>query len=209
MKQSAEILTSYLQYCTRLMHNYFTPFDRNITAAGGRTHPDQALGMRNDTKNLLSATTAPHVKLHCIYSTNRTTISSLKYDNASQFPDNPHILEDDLGDGTVGIRSLELCNSFSNYQSEPVFSYQANNASHVSILEDEEAFRYIGSVITEEAHIRTSKDIGSMRDMNYIPENVKLDVKRRTLNEKQKKDAFTELMRDSLIWELEKEHHRN
>ena len=181
--------------------------------------------MRKDTKDLLPPTTAPHVKLHCIYSTNVSTISSLRYFDEAQFPLHPVEVKDDLGDGTVGLRSLELCNSYSKYQSEPVISYQVNNpnVTHMGILSHMDTFKYIGNVIAKEAHIRTSKDIGNKKLglslTSYIPENVNMDVNPISLNDyfsnyikdvEQKGDMFiAEQMRDSIIWELEKEHHRN
>ena len=114
------------------------------------------LALWKDTKDLVKDLTPPGVELHCIYSYGMPTIEQLIFIN---FPNgNPVKVEGD-GDGTVNIRSLELCKQWSNKQNQPVITKSFKRLDHSQIIKDKEVVEYVQNIVkaisqqSDEKHI--------------------------------------------------------
>jgi hypothetical protein len=60
------------------------------------------------------------------------------------------------GDGTVPLRSLQECGSWSKSQSEAVIIEEFDTREHRSIIEDPEVVEYVLSVVTGQTPTRKS-----------------------------------------------------
>ena len=87
---------------------------------------------------------APNVTVYCFYGTGLLTPESFIY-NAS-FPDvDPEIMRGD-GDGTVNLRSSEVCLQWSQEQSQPFFSQTFPGVLHGQMVVDETVLQAVCEV---------------------------------------------------------------
>ncbi|KAA0192974.1 hypothetical protein HAZT_HAZT002616 [Hyalella azteca] len=115
--------------------------------------PD-AYEMYLDTRTLLNMShTAPHVALHCLYGVGIPTVERIEFANAKYFPDYPSLVNGP-GDGTVNLRSADLCSQYSKLQSEPVVVKSYNETDHMAILSHVDVLRYIAKLVTDIAQRR-------------------------------------------------------
>lgn len=77
--------------------------------------------MRKDTENLLGTLEHPGVETHCLHGSGVSTVDSMSYKDAAQFPDKP-ILQFGNGDGTVNIRSLRGCLRWQNTEDSKMYT---------------------------------------------------------------------------------------
>uniref|UniRef100_A0A1I8IMT1 Lecithin-cholesterol acyltransferase-like 1 n=1 Tax=Macrostomum lignano TaxID=282301 RepID=A0A1I8IMT1_9PLAT len=84
--------------------------------------------------NLTDQTLPPGVRTHCVFGHGLKTAHQFRWTNGRQFPDQqPDIVYSD-GDGTVNIRSLDVCVNWSGKQAQPVASVPVAGAEHVKLL---------------------------------------------------------------------------
>ena len=90
---------------------------------------------------------APNVPTHCFYGVDVSTPESFRY--SQSFPRgairDPEIIMGD-GDGTVNIRSSEVCLQWANGRST-FKSKTFSGVDHLSIVQDEEVLNEIGSIV--------------------------------------------------------------
>lgn len=90
---------------------------------------------------------APHVPMHCLYGTGVHTPASYIFGHKGEFPDRqPEVVYGD-GDGTVSLRSLEACGTFSQQQDYGVTLKGYHSVDHEGILSDTNVLNYIKSVL--------------------------------------------------------------
>ena len=105
---------------------------------------NDGLALWKDTKDLIKDLTPPGVELHCIYSYGVPIVEQLIF---TQFPNGSHVKKEGDGDGTVNIRSLELCKQWSDKQNKPVITQSFKRLNHNQILKDKEVVKYIINVV--------------------------------------------------------------
>ena len=95
--------------------------------------------------NYFKELTPPGVELYCIYSHGMPTTEQLVYKN---FPkDEKPVRKCGNGDGTVNIRSLEICKTWSDKQRKPVFTKSFEKLDHNNILKDEQVVEYVKDIV--------------------------------------------------------------
>ncbi|KAJ1373367.1 hypothetical protein KIN20_035744 [Parelaphostrongylus tenuis] len=79
---------------------------------------------------------APGVKLHCLYGTGIETPKQFTW-SKGYFPDYPPSVSYEDGDGTVNLRSAEVCRRWNttNNQGKPVTVHEVVGAEHMAILQ--------------------------------------------------------------------------
>ncbi len=97
--------------------------------------------------------TAPEVHTHCLYGTNKPTEIAYVYKNVDGgknwfYQDPVEIDTSDQGDGTVPLRSLQQCQTWSKQQKETVVIKEFDESDHVSVLQDQNVVEYVLGVIT-------------------------------------------------------------
>ena len=106
----------------------------------------EGINMRQDVEPLIKGLKPPGVEVHCIHGDNVPTMDSFTY-RKGQFPDSqPTINRGKNGDGTVNARSLEGCLKWKK-QKQPFYFKKFNKVSHLGILEDDGAIKYIKKVL--------------------------------------------------------------
>jgi len=96
-------------------------------------------------KHLLPSMKAPEVHTHCLYGTNKPTEIEYNYSNWDNDPDD--INTSDRGDGTVPLKSLQQCQTWSTQQSETI-EIKEFESDHLSVLQEQNVVKYILDVIT-------------------------------------------------------------
>ena len=100
-------------------------------------------------QDILDATShfpPPNVTTYCFYGVGKETPLKFIY-NSSQFPDSqPHVINSD-GDGTVNIRSLELCKQWQTQQPYKVRLRSFSNVEHVHMLKNRDVIEAVSSII--------------------------------------------------------------
>ncbi|EDV22036.1 Group XV phospholipase A2 [Trichoplax sp. H2] len=101
--------------------------------------------MWHNTRNL-STLHAPNVTVYCWHGINVPTPNSFYYkdDNFEKQPDITHT----DGDGTVPLRSLQVCQNWKKQQTKPVSVRSFPGVSHMGILGDESVIMGILSIAT-------------------------------------------------------------
>ncbi|XP_014282231.1 lysosomal phospholipase A and acyltransferase [Halyomorpha halys] len=95
------------------------------------------LNEKDFTKKLVP----PGVEVHCLYGVGVSTIKQLIY-KSNKFPDQPLFVYED-GDGTVNIRSLEVCKDWLTKQKQEVHTQGFDGSDHMAILKDVRVINYI------------------------------------------------------------------
>ena len=90
----------------------------------------------------------PEVNVHCLYGVNMPTEIKYYYTNDNFDKDPTHIDYSESGDGTVPLRSLELCGQWKKYQSEAVVTKEFDLLDHFKIIEDPDIINYVLKVVT-------------------------------------------------------------
>ena len=89
--------------------------------------------------------TPPNVATHCIYGNSLQTEESYNYEN---FPDGHCNMSYGLGDGTVNLRSLRVCNEWVGKQAWPVKAYEMGGVEHFGMLNDEKVLDIVWQLIS-------------------------------------------------------------
>eukprot|EP00111_Clytia_hemisphaerica_P007230 TCONS_00021000-protein len=90
---------------------------------------------------------SPGVPISCFYGNKlNSTVNRLIFDK-SGFPDHPIGFEYGHGDGSVNLESLVLCEMFADLQKENVTIHELPDVGHLDILENEELFSTIESMV--------------------------------------------------------------
>jgi len=100
----------------------------------------------NRTQGILARYNPPRLPVYCMYGTNTPTEIGYAYDSFSSQP--VRIDYDNMGDGTVNLESLNECSEWSQTQPEPVTVKEFDMRDHSSILEDQELFDYLISILS-------------------------------------------------------------
>ncbi|KAK8391238.1 hypothetical protein O3P69_017126 [Scylla paramamosain] len=99
-----------------------------------------------DTKNLLKDAPPPGVDLYCLYGHGINTVEKLVYQEGS-FPDKPDLVFGE-GDGTVNLRSAQVCESFASKQRQKVHAKAFPVMEHMAILKDVDSISYVVETLT-------------------------------------------------------------
>ncbi|KAL8570129.1 hypothetical protein ACOMHN_033808 [Nucella lapillus] len=102
--------------------------------------------MWKDTKDLIYELTPPGVEFHCLYGHAVPTHSLFMYAKG-EFPDSLPSFQQGDGDGSINLRSLQVCLQWGSQQRQPVYHRALFNVSHMHILSDSRAFEYIERVL--------------------------------------------------------------
>jgi len=106
-----------------------------------------SVAMRELANDMMTkASAAPGVKTYCLYGDQTPTMSSVVFPTDEFVAANAEFQYNNFGDGTVGVRSLQACDSFE--QAELVESI-AYNATHNGMLSDADVWAKLLQVIAE------------------------------------------------------------
>ncbi|XP_068241511.1 lysosomal phospholipase A and acyltransferase-like [Palaemon carinicauda] len=108
--------------------------------------PD-AYEMYLDTKDLINNAPAPGVEVHCLHGVGVDTVEKLVYTKKGSFPDSPNLVYGD-GDGTVNVRSAELCLKWKDGQKQNVYHKALKGIDHMQILSAKESINYIVELVS-------------------------------------------------------------
>lgn len=97
------------------------------------------------TKNILNFMRAPRTATHCIYGYGLPTEHFYNYTEG--WDKQPVIVSDNNGDGTVPLESLQECKKWGTEQTQSVDHVEFDLVGHSAILEDQDVFDYIISVV--------------------------------------------------------------
>ena len=101
----------------------------------------QGVKMREHVGDTSSLFKAPGVPVYCMYAnTPESTEETLEYAEG-EFPDSPSKVVKGNGDGTVNLRSLELCKKFANLQSQKVVTVAVPGQDHNGMLSDDNVLK--------------------------------------------------------------------
>ncbi|GFY59931.1 phospholipase A2 group XV [Trichonephila inaurata madagascariensis] len=89
----------------------------------------------------------PGVEVFCIYGVGLNTTIRLNYTQPKSFPDKP-VLEFGEGDGTVNLRSLQVCSNWRGRQKQKVFLKTLPKVEHLDMLRDEYVKKFIVDYVT-------------------------------------------------------------
>ena len=105
--------------------------------------------MRKDTRHINYDLTPPGVEVHCVHGIKVKTPLQFKYSEKQWPDDQPSVVYGD-GDGTVNRRSLYGCLRWrpKDNTSPKVYHKEIANVDHMEILGNEDAIKYIKSVLT-------------------------------------------------------------
>ncbi|KAK4310994.1 hypothetical protein Pmani_017488 [Petrolisthes manimaculis] len=106
--------------------------------------PD-AYNMYLDTRDLLKGAPPPGVPIYCLYGVGIPTVEKLTY-AAGKFPDSPNLLYGE-GDGTVNLKSAQVCEGWSGKQKQPVHTKVFNKMEHMEILRTPETIQYFVDIL--------------------------------------------------------------
>jgi len=101
-----------------------------------------------NVKSLFPSMKAPEVHTHCLYGTNKPTEIEYTYPNSNWDEDPTEINTSDQGDGTVPLKSLQQCQTWSTQQSETIEIKEFDESDHLSVLQDQNVVKYVLDVIT-------------------------------------------------------------
>ncbi|XP_063679907.1 phospholipase A2 group XV-like [Bolinopsis microptera] len=87
------------------------------------------------------------VDVHCIHGKDQSTPLHFRYGDDSEFPDTQPITVNGDGDGTVNLRSLELCKKFKRLKSYKTVT--GFLATHLEILQRKDVIQFIGDLLTK------------------------------------------------------------
>uniref|UniRef100_A0A146LY53 Group XV phospholipase A2 n=1 Tax=Lygus hesperus TaxID=30085 RepID=A0A146LY53_LYGHE len=93
----------------------------------------------------------PGVEVHCLYGTGIPTITRLRYDQSSHFPNKPSF-EYGSGDGTVNLQSLDSCSRWTKQQKQKVYVQSFSGMDHNQILSDSRVLKYISKLLLNILH---------------------------------------------------------
>jgi len=99
------------------------------------------------TKNSLYSLPPPNVATYCIYGVNVETEVAYVYPDGN-IDDQPQVITQNDGDGTVPIDSLRVCKNWSSQQSASVSIKEISLAKHVDILKNDDVLDYVLRIIT-------------------------------------------------------------
>ncbi|KAK3859909.1 hypothetical protein Pcinc_034009 [Petrolisthes cinctipes] len=102
--------------------------------------PD-AYNMYLDTRDLLKGAPPPGVPIYCLYGVGIPTVEKLTYTDEDSFPNHPTLTYGD-GDGTLNIRSAELCKKWVGKQKEPVVVKAFPKVEHMEIVTSRKIINY-------------------------------------------------------------------
>ena len=92
--------------------------------------------------------TSPGVPVFCFYGNQlNSTVKRLKF--RDHFLDQPFSLEYGPGDGTVNLESLNLCEMFTDSQTESVTVEELPGVGHLDILGNRELFDALGMLLND------------------------------------------------------------
>ena len=91
----------------------------------------------------------PNVTTHCIYGVDLETEETYRYSSLS-FPNGKPDISSGLGDGTVNLQSLQLCNEWVGQQEKPVKSYGLKGAEHFGMLDDSNVLKILEQLIIKQ-----------------------------------------------------------
>jgi len=100
--------------------------------------------MRKDQEPYMDLS-PPGVEVHCLYGTGVDTIDKMIY-KSGKFPDSPTFQYGD-GDGTVNLRSLQVCNLWKEKQLQSIYDVPLHKVDHMQILNDPKVLDYIKNLI--------------------------------------------------------------
>jgi lysophospholipase-3 len=109
--------------------------------------------MYKDVKDLVDPTQPPGVEVHCLHGVGVPTWEQIIYAKDSDFPDKPGTLVNGDGDGTVNVRSLEVCKSWEKKQKHPVYHVTFPGVDHLEILRNEGVIKYVTKLIKNYAKV--------------------------------------------------------
>lgn len=97
-------------------------------------------------KTELMLTTAPNVPIYCFYGNKpNSTVRQLIF--GDNFPDQTTELKFGSGDESVNLESLALCEMFTKTQNESVTVEELPNVGHLDILQNENLFAALRSLL--------------------------------------------------------------
>jgi len=102
------------------------------------------------TQTIVQNLHAPGVPVYCAYGYGVNTEVFYEYPDAN-FDKDPIISDNDLGDGTVPLYSLQECNRWTSQQSQPVNVKEFNLVGHSDILKNDDFLQYLLSIVTNQA----------------------------------------------------------
>ena len=105
--------------------------------------------MYNDTRNLLGQLDHPGVNVTCVFSAGLNTKERAHFDEATDFPDNPHWQFGD-GDNVVGVKSLETCLRWSNNPSFRFSSKVFERIIHGNMVKDLRVITFLYDLIVQD-----------------------------------------------------------
>jgi len=100
-----------------------------------------------NTQTIVQDLVAPNVPVHCLYGLGVATEIFYDYTDAN-FDKDPVIYDNDLGDGTVPLYSLQECQRWQHTQSQSVTVNEFNLRGHSDILKDDEFLQYLLGIVT-------------------------------------------------------------
>ncbi|PRD28714.1 UNVERIFIED_CONTAM: Group XV phospholipase A2 [Trichonephila clavipes] len=89
----------------------------------------------------------PGVEVSCIFGVGLNTTIRLNYTEPKNFPDKP-VLEFGEGDGTVNLRSLQVCSNWRGRQKHHVFFKTLPKVEHLDMLRDKYVKKFIVDYVT-------------------------------------------------------------
>jgi lysophospholipase-3 len=99
------------------------------------------------TQNIVQDLVSPNVPVHCLYGYGVPTEIFYDYPTGN-FGEDPTIFDNNLGDGTVPLYSLQECQRWKHSQSENVAVREFNLLGHSDILKDEEFLQHLLAIVT-------------------------------------------------------------
>lgn len=101
-----------------------------------------------DVKNVVENLHAPGVPVHCAYGYGVPTEYFYSYEKG--WDEDPVIFDDQDGDGTVPLYSLQECQRWATQQTQPVDNKEFNLIGHSDILHDDEFLQYLLGIVTNQ-----------------------------------------------------------
>ena len=104
--------------------------------------------MMQTSGRLLDDLRPPNVPVHCIYGHTIVTPKTFVY-TKSQFPDTQPSIVYEQGDGTVNMRSLEVCSHWATQQPQPVVTHLIDGlgGEHIEILKSLDMVEHVRQVL--------------------------------------------------------------
>ena len=111
-----------------------------------------------DTKDLLKGIPAPQIEVYCWHGINVPTTEKLIY---YKFPTSTPIIEKGNGDGTVNLRSMEVCLNWRDQQTKPVHYRVFKGIDHGNMIKADVPVSAVANLIRQ---INSKKSSNSNHD---------------------------------------------